>query len=212
MVKDDMPSPLGHALGGLAAAWAADLVPGHHSRRMAPAPSRAPFVSRAGGSLTLACVALAVLPDLDLAFQAHRSLSHSVGAVVLVTIIAAAVTAWVTRRHAPERRVGILRVAATCGLAYATHLLLDWLAVDMREPFGLQALWPFSQDWYISGANLFPRTERRSILTLPSIRTNLIALAWETAIMLPIVLLLWRVRVKTPAGLPAEVSGRNHAP
>jgi inner membrane protein len=156
-------------------------------------------------------MAFAVLPDLDLAFQAHRSLSHSVGAVVLVTIITAAVTAWVTRRHAPERR-SILRVGATCGLAYATHLVLDWLAIDTREPFGLQALWPFSQEWFISGANLFPRTERRAILSLPSIRTNLNALAWETAIMLPIVVLLWRIRVKTLAGLAAEVSGRDHAP
>jgi inner membrane protein len=210
MVKDDMPSPVGHALAGLAAAWAADLVPGRRSP--GTAPPTAPFISRAGGTLTLACVALAVLPDLDLAFQAHRSLSHSVGAVVLVTIIAAAVTAWVTRRHAPERRLGILRVGATCGLAYATHLVLDWLAIDTREPFGLQALWPFSQEWFISGANLFPRTERRAILSLPSLRTNLNALAWETAIMLPIVVLLWRIRVKTLAGLAAEVSGRNHAP
>jgi inner membrane protein len=210
MVKDGMPSPVGHALAGLAAAWAADLVPGRRSR--CTAPSRAPFISRAGGTLTLACVALAVLPDLDLAFQAHRSLSHSVGAVVLVTIITAAVTAWVTRRHGSERRFGILRVSATCGLAYATHLVLDWLAIDTREPFGLQALWPFSQEWFISGANLFPRTERRAILSLPSIRTNLNALAWETAIMLPIVVLLWRIRVKTLAGLAAEVSRRDHAP
>ena len=151
------------------------------------------------------CVGLAVLPDLDLAIGAHRSLSHSIGAVILVTIVSAAVTGWVTN-------LPVWRVAAMCGLAYATHLILDWLAVDMRPPFGLQAFWPFSNAWYISGVNLFPRTERRALLTLPTIRTDLIAMVWETAIMLPIVLLLWLVRVKALAGLAAQVPGGNHPP
>jgi inner membrane protein len=99
-----------------------------------------------------------------------------------------------------------------CGLAYATHVLLDWLAVDTRPPLGLQALWPFSKEYYLSGANFFARTERRALLSTTTIRTNLAAFVWELAIMLPIVLLLWRVRVKALARLAPEVSGRDHAP
>jgi inner membrane protein len=212
MVKDRMPSPLGHALAGLAAAWGSDLVPGRRSPRTAPA--NASFFSRSGGWLTVGCVGLAVLPDLDLASQSHRSFSHSIGAVIVVTIITGAVTGWVTRRtgHQTSSGLSIARVAAMCGLAYATHLLLDWLAVDMRSPFGLQALWPFSKEYYLSGANLFPRTERRALLSTSTFRTNLIAFVWELAIMLPIVVLLWRVRVKALARLAPEVSGRDHAP
>jgi inner membrane protein len=211
MVKDRMPSPLGHALAGLAAAWGSDLVPGRREPRTAL--SNASFFRRAGGWLTLACVGLAMLPDLDLATPAHRSFSHSIGAVILVTIIAAAVTGWVTRRtgYRTSSGLSIARVAAMCGLAYATHVLLDWLAVDTRAPFGLQALWPFSKEYYLSGANLFPRTERRAFLSTSTFRTNLIAFVWELAFMLPIVVLLWRVRVKALAGLASEVTGRNHA-
>src|SRR5262245_6985252 len=207
-----MPSPLGHALAGLAVAWGSDLVPGRrHSRT---APTNASFFSRAGGWLTVGCVGLAVLPDLDLASQSHRAFSHSIGAVIVVTIIAGAVTGWVTRRtdHRTSSALTIPRVAAMCGLAYATHLLLDWLAVDTRPPFGLQALWPFSQEYYLSGANLFPRTERRALLSITTFHTNLTAFVWELAIMLPIVVLLWRVRVKTLARLAPELPGRDHAP
>jgi inner membrane protein len=206
-----MPSPLGHALAGLAAAWGSDLVPGRRTSRTAP--TNASFFSRAGGWLTVGCVGLAVLPDLDLASQSHRSFSHSIGAVIVVTIVAGAVTGWVTRRtsHRTSSELTIARVAAMCGLAYASHLLLDWLAVDTRSPFGLQALWPFSEEYYLSGANLFPRTERRALLSTSTFHTNLIAFVWELAIMLPIIVLLWRVRVKALAGLAPEVSGRDHA-
>jgi inner membrane protein len=210
MVKDRMPSPLGHALAGLAAAWGSDLVPNRHRPRSAPDSS---FFKRAGGWLTVGCVGLAVLPDLDLASQTHRSFSHSIGAVIVVTIIAGAVTGWVTRRtgHRTSSGLSIARVAAMCGLAYATHVLLDWLAVDTRPPLGLQALWPFSQEYFLSGANLFARTERRALLSTTTIRTNLTAFVSELAIMLPIVLLLWLVRVKALARLAPEVSGRDHA-
>src|SRR4029450_8202348 len=196
MVKDRMPSPLGRARGARAEGWGSDLVPGRRSPGTAPA--NASFFSRSGGWLTVGCIGLAVLPDLDLASESHRSFSHSIGAVIVVTIITGAVTGWVTRRtgHRTSSGLSIARVAAICGLAYATHLLLDWLAVDTRPPFGLQALWPFSNDYYLSGPNLFPRTERRALLSTSTFRTNLIAFVWELAIMLPIVVLLWRGRAK----------------
>lgn len=181
-----MPSPFGHVLGGVAVAWTADLV----DRR----PSSARFVA--------ACGALAMLPDADLLFSGHhRVWSHSITAVVVVTIISAAVTGQVTRRW---------RVALTCGAAYLSHLVLDWLGADNFPPYGLQLLWPLSDRWFISGWDVFRQTAREEFFTAPIIRRNLLAFGQELAILAPIVLVIWLVRIKTLAGLAAEMPGRHH--
>jgi membrane-bound metal-dependent hydrolase YbcI (DUF457 family) len=201
-----MPSPIGHALAGVAAAWSADLVPGDRAWRTAP--QFASWYERAGNGLTLACVCLAVLPDLDLLMlpfkpETHRTVTHSVGAVLVVGLAAAAMA----------RRVGrpVTRVALMCAAAYATHLFLDWLGADGFPPFGLQIFWPFSDGWFISGWDLFPQTARRQLLSPAIIRLNALAIAQETAILVPILVALWLVRVKALAGLATELTGRDHA-
>ena len=69
-----MPSPVGHALGGIAAGW--DTAPRHTWRTAA-------FLAMA-----------AAAPDLDLLLHDHRGVSHSVGAACL-----AGLAGWlVTRR------------------------------------------------------------------------------------------------------------------
>jgi len=198
-----MPSPLGHALGGIAASWAADLLPGPRAWRTAGRD--ASFFKRAGGALTLICAGLAASPDADLFLSSHRTVTHSVTALALVTIIAAGVTGWVTRRRGLATRV-----ALTCGAAYASHLFLDWLAIDANPPFGLQILWPFSRTWFISGVDLFVQTERRRLFSVATIRTNLVAMAWETAILLPVLVGLWLVRVKALARFSAELTRGDH--
>ncbi len=73
-----MPSPVGHALAGVATVWT--------------------LTPRAPRRLVLVAAALAVLPDADLVHAgSHRFFTHSLGAVIVVTIIAAAVTGWVNR-------------------------------------------------------------------------------------------------------------------
>ena len=198
-----MPSPLGHALGGIAAAWAMDLVPGGRAWRTA-APT-ASFYERAGGHLTVACAGLGALADADLLFGVHRTASHSVTAAAVVTIVAAAVTGRVTGGRAPVRRV-----AWMCGAAYASHLLLDWVAIDRFPPFGLQLLWPLSREWFISGWDLFPQTQRNRVLSAAAVRVNLNAFVWESVILLPVVALLWSVRVKALARFAAKIPGGNH--
>ena len=76
----------------------------------------------------------------------HRTVTHSVGAVALTMIIAAAVTGWVTRRVKVKvgTRLKYLGVAVICAAAYGSHLLLDWLGADRKAAYGIQALWPFS--------------------------------------------------------------------
>jgi hypothetical protein len=192
-----MPSPLAHALGGVAVVLVADLLPRRQESCVAPG---------AGDSrLVVACACLAALPDADLLLPiAHRTMTHSVVAVAAVglfMIIAAAVTGQVT-----------LKIGVTCVAAYASHLLLDWLQTDPTAPHGLRILWPFSSTWFISDWNIFRGTERSHFLELATMKNNLVAVAQELAILLPVVGGLWLVRVKTAARFAAEMSRRNHPP
>jgi inner membrane protein len=170
-----MPSPFGHALAGLAVGWAAG-------------PTQPSSTGRWNQPITIACVAAAVLPDLDLVHSSlHRTVTHSVGATLLIISITAAVTGWVTGAIA-------WRVALVVGAAHASHLLLDWLGVDRRAPMGLQALWPFSDQWFISGWGVFLPTERRNVFTLTSLDVNARAALRELAILGPIAAAAWAVR------------------
>jgi membrane-bound metal-dependent hydrolase YbcI (DUF457 family) len=194
-------------LAGVAAAWAVDLVPGNRLSRTAH--SSASWYERAGNGLTLICAGLAVVPDVDLVLlpfnpQSHRTVTHSIGAVLAVGLLAAAAA---TRSRRP-----VVRVAMTCAAAYTTHLLLDWLGADNYPPRGIQLLWPFSHAWFISDLDLFPQTARRQIFSAPIIRQNLLAAAQEIAIVLPILVALWLVRVKALAGLATELPRGDHAP
>jgi membrane-bound metal-dependent hydrolase YbcI (DUF457 family) len=203
MIRVLMPTPIGHALAGAAAAWTADLVPGRRAWRTAP-PS-ASWYRRAGDGLTLVCAALAASPDLDLFFvHFHRTVTHSVTAVAVVGLVTAAIAA---RGPGPTARVAVM-----CAGAYATHLLLDWLATDEFLPKGIQVFWPFSHAWYISGCNVFTQTERVDLRSAYAIRQNVAAVAQEIAILAPIAAAVWLVRVKALARLPSEMPGGYHPP
>ena len=196
-----MPSPIGHALAGIAVAWAADLFPGNRGWRTAP--RTATWFARAGNGLTLTCAALAVAPDLDLLIREfHRSITHSV-----VSIIAVAVGAGLA---AASARLPVARIAGMCAGAWATHLVLDWLAADPSSPRGIQAFWPFSDRRFISDWDIFRGTERRQIFSAPSIRLNMAALVRELAFLLPLVLGLWLIRVKALARFSSELARRHH--
>jgi membrane-bound metal-dependent hydrolase YbcI (DUF457 family) len=197
-----MPSPVGHLLAGAAVAWTADLVPGRRAWRTAP-PTATGY-QRAGDGLTLVCAFLAAAPDLDLIVHRHRTITHSVGAVIFVALAAAAIAA---RQSRP-----IARVALMCAGAYFSHLLLDWMATDSYYPYGIQALWPFSHSWYISGWDIFRQTARLHPLAVEEIVQNFKAIGAELAVLGPIALVVWLVRVKALAGLPAEMPGRDHPP
>jgi membrane-bound metal-dependent hydrolase YbcI (DUF457 family) len=197
-----MPSPIGHALAGIVVAWSADLYPGGHTRR--PVSDTESLYLRAGGALTLTCAALAAAPDLDLAFTVHRTVTHSVGAVVAVGLCAAAASACLGRP--------IARTALTCAVAYGSHLLLDWLGVDRYPPIGIQALWPLNHEWYISGLDIFRQTARQRIFTRPIMLVNAKAVAQEIAILAPIAVALWLVRVKALARFAPEMARGHHPP
>src|SRR5262249_44617457 len=159
MIGGSMPSPIGHALAGVAVAWTADLL------------DRQP----SSGRLVAAAAGLAMLPDADLLIPStHRMGTHSLFAAAVVFIVVSGVTGKVTLSRA-SRVGGQARTAVICAAAYASHLLLDWLGADSFPPRGLQLFWPFSDGWFISDLDVFRQTARRQFLTAPIIRQNAIA-------------------------------------
>jgi membrane-bound metal-dependent hydrolase YbcI (DUF457 family) len=178
-----VPSPIGHALAGLAVAWAA-------GRRASASPS----LAQGSTATVLAwwCVFLALLPDADLLWPLiHRRITHSVTAGIAVLIIAAAVTRWVTGRTS-------WRAAVVCSLAYSSHLLLDWLGTDPNPPHGIRLLWPFSAEWFIADHPIFPPTERRAPISATTILINLRAVFFEVGSLGLVLGAIWAVRRRRP--------------
>jgi membrane-bound metal-dependent hydrolase YbcI (DUF457 family) len=188
-----MPSPIGHVLAGAAIAVVADQLVTGRSRAHATARRAVVHDPPAGMRFTrslAACALLAALPDADLLYQPiHRAFTHSIGSTILVTIVATVVTGWVTGRRS-------LTFGVLCGLAWGSHSLLDWLGADPNPPRGIKAFWPFSDQWFISGWDIFRGTERRRIFTVESMVYNGRTVAQEVALLAPITVALfwWRGR------------------
>jgi len=186
-----MPSPLGHTLAGLTVGWLSAPAPVAGTRRLADAFK--PFV--------LWCAFVAAIPDADLLVpHFHRTASHSLTATACLLIIAIAVTGKVTTRSA-------WRFALALAAAHATHLFLDWLGTDRFPPPGIQVFWPFRDQFYISGLDIFPAVERR-LLRPEALAINARAAMWEVLIMSPVAFLAWQVRVRRrTTGLGAPTAG-----
>lgn len=161
-VIEEMPSPIGHVLGGIAVAYAA----GHRGDWRLPA----------------LCAVAATLPDVDFLLPLpHRGPTHSIAAAVIVFIATLAVVAVAAGK-------GRARIASAVGLAVLSHVLLDWLGEDSSAPRGVMALWPLTSAYYVSDLNIFNAVDRR--YWLPGFwRRNTIALAWEMLILGPIAML-----------------------
>jgi len=127
-----MPSPLGHALGGLAAGWL-----------VSPTSLRHRDLTDAAWFAVAGMAA-----DLDLLVGAHSGPSHSIGATVGVGLV----TCLLRRRW---------RFTLAVSAAYASHILLDWLGSDAAPPIGIMALWPFTREYYESSLHLFYAVSRR---------------------------------------------------
>jgi membrane-bound metal-dependent hydrolase YbcI (DUF457 family) len=176
-----VPSPIGHALGGLAAGW---LVAG-----IAPSPGRASAVARWSQQPAIRRGALFVLlgiaPDFDLLVGPHRTYSHSIGAVLIVALAALALT----RAHRP-------RLAGACAAAWGSHVLFDWLGDDTSPPFGLMALWPFSTEFLHSPVPIFMAISRR-YWRPEFVAHNTLAIVREVLILAPVMWMAWMVRRPT---------------
>jgi membrane-bound metal-dependent hydrolase YbcI (DUF457 family) len=166
-----MPSPVGHALGGIVTGV---------------------LLSRRIGWKRLVIFGLAgALPDIDFLLpMPHRGPSHSIGATAAV-FAAVLVVLSMQRRGEPP-----VRLAAAIAAAYGSHVLLDWLGADTWTPHGLMALWPLSSAYYVSGFEVFTEVSRR--YWLPDFwRVNALAVVREMVILGP---LAWLTTRRGPEG------------
>jgi membrane-bound metal-dependent hydrolase YbcI (DUF457 family) len=144
-VRWDVPSPIGHALGGAIVALAA-LPPGLGLPTVASANVGAWGLRLAPPGWLV--VAAAVAPDLDFLWGRHNQETHSIAAAIAAGLV---VLAW--KRSA--------RLAAAVTLAWLSHVLFDWLGSDTTPPLGVTALWPVSSEYYFSNAFFFEAISRR---------------------------------------------------
>ena len=132
-----MPSPIGHALAGVAAGY---LVGGHVAGRVTVGRNGWPTARKLlSNRRVVAFGLLGVLPDVDFLFGVHSTYTHSVGAMVVVALFGGNVGV--------QKGLGASVAAAA---AYGSHVLLDWLGSDAVAPIGVMALWPLSSEFYMS--------------------------------------------------------------
>jgi inner membrane protein len=178
-----MPSPVGHAIAGLTV-------------HVLTAGSRA---ERTDWRRAAVVTGAALAPDLDLAFRFvdgrnhHGNEMHSLGAALLAAAVAFAVA---TLGRVRRSRV----LALAVGLAWSSHVLLDYLNVDTHPPIGILALWPISMAYFKVPWPIFLDVGRT--LDLGTIRHNALAAAWECAVLLPVLAWAWRFRIDREGGGP----------
>ena len=164
-----MPTPIGHALGGVVVGLLAAGRPRQSERPSQPSASHRRFL--------IACAVAACLPDVDFLWGRHNMETHSIGFAALV-----GVAAYLWQRSA--------RLAMACAGAVVSHVLFDWLGSEDTPPLGVMALWPLSSNFYFAHAYVFEAISRR--YWLPNfVPHNTLAVARELAIVTPLVALLW---------------------
>ena len=127
-----------------------------------------PFRQRA-----LAFGLLAVLPDIDFLAGFHSAYTHSLGAILVVGVVAA------TLGFRPR-----LRMSVAIAAAYGSHVLLDWLGTDTAAPYGVMALWPLDGAFFLSELHWFPGVCREYWLGSCWLH-NARAALWELSVLGP---------------------------
>jgi inner membrane protein len=185
-----MPSTVGHSLLGYAI----------HRGTADGAAGRSWLVP-------LLCVFAANAADLDILpgllmgepNRFHRGISHSIGIAVLFAAVFGPVLA----------ACGGGRLKKATGLAfllYLSHLVADCFNADGRFPFGVPLLWPLTATYYIAPFPLLLDIHKAgtSGAFLPSLLSvhNLVAMAVEVLVFLPVVGLVWAWKRRAdPRGL-----------
>ena len=133
-------------------------------------------------ALLAGAVLMANAPDLDFLpgiligepALYHRGVTHTVGALLVVSV-----AAWAVARILRSRSAWWWGLGAAA--AYGSHLLVDWMTVDAVPPAGIRMLWPLTGAWLHAPFNLFGE-----IIIDPSGRT-----AFLRSLVTPAALLVW---------------------
>jgi membrane-bound metal-dependent hydrolase YbcI (DUF457 family) len=143
-------------------------------------------------SALLLCAVAGALPDIDFAWSGHNRETHSLGAAIIAGLV---VFAW--------KRNPRLAIAVT--LAWASHVLFDWLGSDDTPPLGVMALWPINSKFYFADAYVFEAISRRYWLD-NFVTHNAWALTKEMLILGPIAGgLYWRTKRLRVTGSKSRV-------
>jgi len=188
-----MTSPVGHSLGAYVA---------NRGRYASSCEELRPHRSAHVVALVFLIFA-ANAPDLDFIWGAwngnmnvyHHGPSHSIVAIFIFATLL-----WGITSLFPLYRY----LVGMGGLAYASHIALDMVTADQAAPFGMQLLWPFSDEYMLAPRTFFLNIEHGSLgesvfAVIPAIFTahNLSAIGFELLILGPPALLtfFWRRRV-----------------
>ena len=132
-----MPSPVGHALAGVAAGYLTGGVA--VGQRESASTRRLTTRKLLSDRRVVVFGLLGVLPDADFLFGVHSMYTHSIGAIVVVALCGALL--------GPQKRT---QVSMAVAAAYGSHVLLDWLGSDAVGPIGIMALWPLTTEFFLS--------------------------------------------------------------
>jgi len=167
--------------------------------------------------LLIACLFLALLPDIDLLFGAvmgdpnryHFGLSHSLPIALVAGVAVGSLIARTSQAFAAWK------VLVCCVLVALSHPVMDFFAEDNSAPFGVPLLWPFSELRFSSPVALFGDVVREG-QTIPAYvlslfnRNNAWSLCVEVLfgaiLLLPLILRRVRQRL-VPAGLAGVLLG-----
>ncbi len=137
----------------------------------------------------------------------HHGASHSLIAALTFGFLAMATARWL--------RAKPWQVFAFAVLGYSSHLLLDYFCVDSRPPYGMPFLWPFSDTHWLAPHAFFGDVKHgvpgdTLLVFLDSLFSwhNLGVLVLETAVLLPILLMVSYLRKRrlAPLSLPTTTS------
>lgn len=149
------------------------------------------------------CMVMAVCPDLDflpgiiLKGQPalyHQGISHSLGFAIGVGLIGALV--WGRRWRFLMVNWGLF------SMAYGSHLVIDLFGPDLRPPFGLPLFWPISDHYYLAPFQIFWGVSHAGTASATFAEWvsgvmdvyNLGAIAIEIIVILPLILIVMRLR------------------
>lgn len=114
----------------------------------------------------------------------HHQITHSLGAAVLMAVVGGLL--W-------PRRGGKMRFTffVVPFVLYLSHLVLDYLCADSRAPYGLQLLWPLTDDYYISPVSLFLNLHKgqtsghffTSLFAWQNLKAILVEFLWLTPVV-----------------------------
>lgn len=188
-----MTSPVGHSLGGYIVGGRRSSIHATPAAGIMPVLSSLLFIVFAANAADLDFLLGAWMGDFN---GYHHRGSHSIAAVLGFTAVVYFMAS-LLKLHAGT-------LAATGGLAYASHLALDWLTADTTAPFGLQLFWPVSEQFMLAPQNLFLNIEHGAMTdsmvhALPSIFSlhNLAAIGLELLILGPLAMItFWRRKSK----------------